>query len=155
MRLQPLRAFLWLLFVPLAGYAFEADPYVEVLIPNGMPIKIEVQRDQRDPEILKYVFRRIVPKDVARAKITVVMLGDDGAIKFQSPMAGDALSDQMTVATVDASVTRLLVVVNWVETNQGRWVPDTKNQQLDIGELIRCGAKGLPKAKFISHKPTA
>lgn len=151
MRLQPLRVFFVLLLVPLTGQAFQSEPRVDVLIPKGMPIKIEIQRDQTESDILKYIITRIVPKDAHQAKITIVMLDGNGTIKYKRSVVGNHLSDPMSIATADSSVARILLVVEWLETGRGKWVPDNKTQQLDIDLLIKHGAELLPKARFIGN----
>jgi hypothetical protein len=152
MVLQPLRAFFMLLLVPLIGQAFQSEPQVDVLIPKGMPIKIAVQRDQEESEILKYIVRRTVPKDAVQAKITMVMLDQNGTIKFSRAVKGDHLSEPMSIATADPSIARILLVVEWLETGRGKWVLNTKTQQLDIDLLVKHGAGALPNAKFIGKK---
>lgn len=149
MKLQLLRAFLLLLLVPMVGQAFQSEPCVEVLIPKGMPIKIEAQRDQSDSQILKFTIRRIVPKDARRAKITTVMVDRNGIVQYLRPRVGNNLSDPMSIATADTSIARILLVVGWLETDRGKWVMDTKTQDVDIELLVKQGAKALPQSKFI------
>jgi hypothetical protein len=152
---QPMRAFLVLLLASLVGQAARLQPYVEVLIPEGMPIKIDVQRDQSESQIVKYIINRIVPKDARQARITTVMVDKNGTIKFVSPMVGGQLNDPMSIATGDTSVERILLVVEWLETDRGKWIVDTRNQKLDIELLVKHGAKALPRSKFIDKDKDA
>lgn len=148
---QPLRALFVLLLLPLAGQAIQSKLCVQVLIPEGMPIKMEVERDQTDPQILKYIVTRSVPKDARQAKITTVMLDQNGTVKYSRSGVGNQLNDPMSIATADISVARILLIVELLETDRGKWVPDTKNHQLNINLLIKHGAEALPKARFISN----
>lgn len=156
MTLNSDRAFFMLLVVllaPLAAQALQLQPCVEVLIPKGMPIKMTVQRDESESQILKYIIKRTdLPKDTRRAKITTVMLDEHGTIKFMRSREGDHLSDPMSIATADTTVARVLLIVDWLETDRGKWVVDTKSQQVDIESLIKRGAKALPKSKFVGKQ---
>lgn len=129
----------------------EFRPSVEVLIPQGMPIKMDVQRDQRAPKIVKYIIKRIVPKNASQASIIAVLVDKYGVIKIVDPMVGDRLTDPMTIATADKSIARILLIVEWLELNNGKWVVDTKADELDIESLVKRGAKALPCAKFIGR----
>jgi len=90
-----------------------------------------------------------VSSDVRRAKITTVMLDANGMIKFKRSREGDHLIDPMTIATADTSVARILLIVEWLETEKGKWVLDAKSDSLDIPLLAKQGAKALPKAIFV------
>ncbi len=130
----------------------DIGPSVDVLIPQGMPIKMDVQRDQRMPEIVKYIIRRLVPKNANRASIIAVLVDKDGIIKLVDPMVGNHLTDPMTIATADKSIARILLIVEWLEVNNGKWIVDSKAHELDIESLVKRGAKALPCAKFIELK---
>lgn len=134
-----------------AVHAFQSEPTVEILIPKDMPITMDFKRDQSEPEILKYIFTRNV-KNARRAKITIAMLDENGTIKFKRSKEGDHLQDPMTIATADTSVARILLIVEWLETDKGRWVLNTKAESLDIPLLAKGGAKVLPRATFIATK---
>jgi hypothetical protein len=141
-----------LLFLSLtAVQAIQSEPSVEILIPKGMPITMEFKRDKSEPEILKYIFTRGV-KNARRARITFAMLDANGSIKFTRSREGDHLNDPMTIATADTSVVRILLIVEWIETDKGKWVWDTKAQALDISLLAKSGAKALPNATFIAKQ---
>lgn len=152
MKLQPLHTFFVVLLVPLAGQAVQSEPSVEVLIPKGMPIKMEIQRDLTESQIVKYIIRRTVPRDSRQAKITTVMLDRNDAIKFSSPRVGNNLTDPMSIATADTSVTRILLIVEWLETNKGKWVMDTETGSVGLNVLIKHGARALPRSKFVPKK---
>ena len=150
MVVHSLRALCVLLLVFLAtAHALQTPPLVEVLIPKGMPITIDVQRDESDPQILKYIFKRHA-KYAVRAKITIAMFDESGTTKFKRSREGDHLNEPMTIATADTSVSRILLVVEWLETDKGKWVLDSKAETLDISLLAKEGAKVLPKAMFVA-----
>jgi len=56
----------------------------------------------------------------------------------------------MTIAIADTSVTRILLIVESLETEKGKWILDTKAGILDISLLVKEGAKALPKAVFVA-----
>ena len=124
-------------------------PSVDILIPKGMPIRIKPEREVNDSGIVKYVFTRIVSKGAHRARIITVMVDKNGEIKIIHSAEGDFLSDPMSIATADKSVVRILVIVEWVETNRGKWVLDTPAQKVDIESLVQHGVKRLPASRFI------
>lgn len=148
--LQQLCTLLALSLMPLPGQTAQSRPCVDVLIPGGMPIKMEVHKDESESEILKYDINRIVSSDARRAKITIVMLDGNGMIKLRHPQVGGDLSDPMSIATADRTVSHIYLIVEWLETNQGKWVADTKSGQLDIESLIKPNAPALPKSRFIA-----
>ena len=149
MTVKALHSILGLLFVSLASAsAFQAEPSVEVLIPKGMPMTIDVHRDQDEPQILKYVFNRHA-KGAHSARITVVMLDESGSIRFTRTREGNNLSDPMTIATADSSVARILLIVEALETKKGTWLLDPKGKALDVSLFAKSGGKDLPKATFI------
>lgn len=149
---RSLRILFMLLLVPLVGQALQSEPCVDVLIPEGMPIKIWAERDLTESDILKYIVTREVAGDALQAKITTVMLDENGTIKFKRSREGGRLNDQMSIAAADKNVSRILIIVDWLETNRGRWVPNTKTQEMDLEQLIKHGTKALPKAKFIRNE---
>lgn len=122
---------------------------VEILVPKKMPITITYQRDYSEPQILKYVFHRNA-KGALRARITTVMLDETGTVRFKRSREGDHLSEPMSIATADTSIARILLIVEWLETDKGKWVLDTKSDSLDIPSLVKHGAKALPKAIFVA-----
>src|SRR6185295_10955763 len=114
----PLCALLITFLFPSAEQAIESPSCVHVLIPSGMPIKIHVHKDESESEIQKYVIDRTVSSDVRRARITTVMLDENGMIKFKRSREGDHLNDPMSIATADTSVARILLIVEWLETDK-------------------------------------
>lgn len=137
--------------MPLSGQAMQSHPYIDVLIPAGMPIKVDVHRDETEPGIFKYDITRIVARDAQRAKITIVMLDANGKIRRITPIVGGHLADPMSMAATDTSICRIVFIVEWLETDQGKWVVDTKSQQVDIESLIKPNAEPIPKARFIAN----
>jgi hypothetical protein len=139
--------FVLLLISQVSAHGLQSQPSVEILIPKGMPITIDVQRDRTEMQILKYVFVRHA-KGAHRARITIAMLDENGTIKFKRSTEGDHLNEPMTIATADTSVARVLLIVEWLETDKGKWVLDKKAEPLDIPSLAKQGIKTLPKATF-------
>lgn len=140
------------LLIPLLGQAQEPQTTMEILIPKGIPMKIEFHRDMRHPNIVKYVIKRIVPKDALQAYIISVMVDKDGVARFIDPMVGGQLTDPMSIATADKDIVRILLIVEWLETDTGKWVVNNSTRKLDIEALVKRGAKALPCAKFVSKK---
>lgn len=145
-----------LFFLPL-GFAHTQNSKVELetMIPEGMPIKLEVLCDKTESSIAKYTVNRVLLDKVKGAKFLIVMIGVDGKV---APTEGSVLrfashhlADPMTVATADPSVSKMLVMVEGVETASGKWVVDTSDENIPIEAIIEHGIKALPKAKFIKH----
>jgi hypothetical protein len=124
---------------------------VQVFIPEGMPIKLQVERDLSEPGIAKYIVKRIVSDDAQSARIATAMLDKDGKLLPQSVFRGTSnrLADPMSVATGDTRAVKLLIIVEVLNTAKGKWVPDNEEHQLSIKELIEHGSDALPKAKFL------
>jgi hypothetical protein len=129
---------------------------VQVFIPQGMPIKLQVERDLGEPNIAKYIVKRIVSDDARSARIATAMLDRDGKLLHESVFreTSDHLADPMSVATGDTRAAKLLLIVEVLNTTKGRWVPDNEEQQLSIKELIKHGSDALPRAKFLEVRRT-
>ena len=80
------------------------------------------------------------------------MIDKEGKIKIIDPMVNDNLADPMVIATTDKSIARILIIVERLETRNGRWVADVKDGHLDIESLASKGAQALPCAKFFPRE---
>jgi len=146
-------AFLSTSFSP-ASQSSQVCPQAEVLVPVGMPMetKIERCRDSGEASVGRYVVKRIVPANARGAMFLLFMVGTDGKVVAGSEMRFPSyrLSDPMTLASADKTVSKILVVVEWLETDGGKWVLDsTSPRQAVPEEIAKHGAKALPKAVFV------
>src|SRR5207244_246718 len=91
---------------------------VQVFIPQGMPIKLEVERDLTEPGIAKYIVKRIVSDDARSARIATAMLDSEGKLIRPSVFRGTSnrLADPMSVATADRRAVKLLIIVDGLNT---------------------------------------
>jgi len=137
------------LFTSLFGQT-GLEPTVDILIPKDMPIQITAERVQNDEQILKYIIKRSVPRGVQRGKIIVVMADKSGTILYEDRKVGAGLNDPMSLAIGDGRVARILLVVEWIETDRGRWVIESKTQELDAKTLLKRGANAPLRSRFIS-----
>ena len=153
MTIRSFHAYAFLLAIPLAAHAVQTQPCANVLVPKGMPITMTAKQDVSEPEILKFIITRNVPKDARRAKIITVMLDKNGTIKYIRSKVGDQLSDPMSIGTADKSIARILLIVEWLETDKGKWVMDTNDRRpFDVEAFINLGTATLPQATFIKNE---
>jgi hypothetical protein len=125
----------------------------EVLIPEGMPITLDVSLDEHDHET-KYNIRRKVGPDVDRVVMRVLTVGPDQNIDTEPGMVAELMtareSDHASVAwPVTHDVRRLIVIVERVETSSGVWVLDNQDGHIEPKAIIERGRDALPKATFI------
>jgi hypothetical protein len=128
----------------------------EVYISSGMPITIDVSRDDPDQETIKYVIRPQFGPDIKMVSLWFHTIKADGTlysttgqIKFQEIEKPTETGSYSWKKADDVS--RFLVIVLSVQTLDGIWVPDIPDvRQFPINEIVNKGAVALPKAKF--HK---
>lgn len=137
---------------PLQQAGIEA----QALVPKGMPIKLKITYDETEGSTTSLTIKRIVPNDAKGAMFLVAMIGVDGKVV---PGQGSLLripsyhlTDPMTVATANPNVARILIVVEWLEVESGKWVIDNSQQVIPHNAVIESGEVALPKAVFIPHR---
>ena len=135
-----------------------AKPHLkpEVYIPKGMPVSLDVSRDEQDPDLIKYIIHPRVESDVDQVSIFLFTVGPDNKVDT----APDQLKQLRTTRTNDTAihswpiakdVRRLIVIVEGVKTSDGIWKLDGQSQVLHVGEIVERGARALPEAKFIKR----
>jgi hypothetical protein len=127
----------------------------EVYIPSGMPVTIDVSRDDPDPETIKYIISPQFDPDIEVVSVWLYKVNSSGKIYSASAQI-KFLDIDKRAETGNYSwnktddVSRFLVIVFTVKTHEGIWAPDiTDVRQFPINEVMNKGAAALPKAKFI------
>lgn len=127
----------------------------EVHIPSGMPVTIDVSRDDTDPETIKYIIRPQFEPDIEVVSVWSYSINSSGEIYAASSQI-KFLDINKRAETGSFSwnktddVSRLLVIVFTIKTHEGIWAPDISDvRQFPINEIVNKGAAALPKAKFI------
>lgn len=129
----------------------------EIYIPSGMPVTIDVSRDDPAPETIKYIVRPRFDPDIKMVSLWFQTIKADGTfysasgqIKFQE-VEKSAGNGSYSWNETDG-VSRFLVIVLSVQTVEGIWVPDIPDiRQFPINEIVKKGAAALPKAKFYKN----
>lgn len=128
----------------------------EVYIPEGMPVTVDVSRDDQVSERVNYIIRPQFGLDVDVVSLWLFTINTDGTM--------DSSSGQIKFIDIDKhaeigsfswnrteDVGRFLVVVQTVKTLDGIWVPDIPIKQFPLNEIVTKGAAALPKAKFLKE----
>jgi hypothetical protein len=129
----------------------------EVYIPSGMPVTVDVSRDEGEIERIKYIIHSKVGLDVDQVKLLLFTTdakhkdetysGDFNMAVINKPEESASISWDRT-----QDVRRLIVIVQSVKTTDGIWVLDIPDlKQFPIQEVMENGTVALPKAKFINE----
>lgn len=149
-----------------AGFAqHPPDPKIEIYIPTGMPIRIEVTRDENEQAITKYNIKRIVGPEVDKVMFTVLNLGPDNELRYDPTSINSSIAKNEARVTTNkdwplaskawvssADVRRFIIIVERVETDSGAWVFESENQRADLRAIVERSADALPRAKFIKKE---
>lgn len=143
-------------FITLAATCQSRGIKPEVLIPEGMPIRLDISLDGNERERTKYIIRRTADPEVSYVTMTLLTVGSDNKVDADSSQVVEAMtaSEGDTASQAwprAAAVRRLIVIVKRVETSSGVWVLDSENQQADLQAIVERGLDALPKAKFIEQ----
>lgn len=138
---------------PMALSQRAPDPRVEIYIPLGMPIRIEVARDEEEQAITKYNIKRMVTSEVEKMTMVNLIVGSDGQVIKAKRFTVDRVSDPASIAWASTvKVDRLILIVERLETKKGAWVIDAEDQSTDLKAIVEQGADALGRAKFIKNK---
>ena len=153
--MKPLRMVLCpcvlMLLAPTAFAQRPPDPRVEVYIPNGMPIQIEVTRDQDERTITKYNIKLVVGPRVSKVTMARLLVGPDGRVRKETQFTTANLADPTSIAWASSvEVHRLIFIIKHLETDNGAWVTD--REDINVRAIIERGAKALPRARFIARE---
>ncbi|MEK6304625.1 MAG: hypothetical protein AABO41_28410 [Acidobacteriota bacterium] len=136
-------------------------PAIEIYVPQGMPVQIEVTRDERDLSITKLNIKRIVGPEVRSMSVTEWMMGPeytsttdpkpvtDGRIsRYTTYNVGDPASAAWA-SSVD--VRRFILLVERLETDTGVWVmgDGSKDRLATLAAIVERGVSAVPRATFI------
>lgn len=127
----------------------------EVYIPSGIPVTIDVSRDDPDPETIKYIIRPHFDPDIEVVSVWLYKVNSSGKIYSASAQIKfldiDKRAETSSYSwTKTDDVSRFLVIVFTVKTHEGIWAPDISDvRQFPINEIVNKGAAALPKVKFI------
>lgn len=128
------------------------DPNVEIYIPRGMPIRIEASRDEEEPRITKYIVERRVAAEVQRLTMVELLVGPGAEVIRSRRYTTTRVSDPVTIAWASvARVGRLILIVERLETRNGAWVIDAKDQTINLRAVVAHGAKAVHRAKFVQR----
>jgi hypothetical protein len=141
------------LFVPIASAQHSLDQKAEIYIPAGMPIQIEVKRDESEKTAHKYLVHRTTGPNVHKVKMFVLTsLPDERNSQAQQGWTSNDEEAPAIVWGLDKRVDRLIVVIQRVETDDGVWVIDADDQQEAVGEAIKLHDRTLLRGKFIDKR---
>lgn len=144
-----------MLFILISSVLTQQDsPQVEILVPTGMPIEMKVSNCEIKESFTRFKIERKVPKEAKSATFIIVMVGKDGKLlsgegsilRFKSM----DLSDPMTIATGDQNVAKIIITVETIVTQEGKWVPNNQERMIPLNAVIERGKLGLPNAILIS-----
>ena len=127
----------------------------EVYIPSGMPVMIDVSRDDPDPETIKYIIRPHFDPEIKAVSVWLYKINSSGKIYSASAQIKFLDIDKRAETgsyswNKTDDVGRFLVIGFTVKTHDGIWAPDISDvRQFPINEIVNKGAAALPKAKFI------
>ena len=155
-----------LMSVAAAGLAQRPpEPKIEIYIPTGMPIRMEVTRDENEQTITKYNIKRIVGPEVGKVMFTVLTLGPDNELRYDPTSINSSIAKNEARVTTNknwplaseawlssADVRRFIIIGERVETDTGVWVFESENQRADLRAIVERGAEALPRAKFIKRE---
>lgn len=127
----------------------------EVYIPSGMPVTLDVSRDDPNPETINYIIRPQFDPDIEVVSVWFYKI--DSSDKIYSASTNIKFLDIDKRAETGSfswnktdDVSRLLVIVFTVKTHDGIWAPDISDvRQFPINEIVNKGVAALPKARFI------
>jgi|SRR6185503_777887 len=127
---------------------------IEIHVPKGMPIKLRPSADRANPQVSKYIIKRVVNEDARGATFIVAMIDKNNNILpgTRNKFTTSNLSDPMTIATSDPRVAKIVIIVESLETSTGRWVPGNRNQAISIDDVLLRRRNALPSAKEVLAK---
>jgi hypothetical protein len=124
------------------------DP--EIFIPEGMPIQIEVKRDESVLHQNKYLITRKTTPEVHKVKM-FVLAADEADRKGHGSILWTINDD--TPASIswplDDKVNRLIIIVQQVETDDGVWVIDAPDSIAEIQQAVEHSDLTLMRGRFI------
>ncbi len=130
---------------------------VEVWTPAGMPL--ELKYEFYEPNIIRMT--KVIAADARKVSILAVPLDENGEptrnTVARCRMLTDRPTDPMTWGTADPRVKKLILILEWVEFDTGKWVTDTpyiKFPEVDekgfseLREFLKRGKENIPPARF-------
>jgi len=150
-----------LLLIPVAAFLISTTVACEtrriepeVLIPEGMPVTLDVWLDKSEREETKFHIRHHAGPEVDFVTLILLTVGQDNKVDSDSRQLVEAMtareSDLASTAWPKTEdVRRLIVIVKRVDTSSGEWVLDSEDQNADLQAIVERGRDALPKAKFI------
>ncbi len=136
-------------------------PSIEVYVPQGMPVQIEVTRDERELSITKLNIKRIVGPEVKSISVIEWMVGPERKSTTDSKIVTDGrisqyttyrVSDPASVAWASSvDVRRFILVVERLETDTGVWVmgEEGEDRRATLAAIVDRGVNAVPRARFI------
>ena len=126
------------------------EPKIEIYIPTGMPIQIEVKRDESVIDKVKYLIERTTGPEVDRVQIFMLSHSEEakqgnGALVWTNREVSTASMSWPLNKKVD----RLIVMVKRVETNDGVWLIDAPDSIAEMSTAVEHGDTSLMRARFI------
>ena len=136
-------------------------PSIEVYVPEGMPIQIEVTRDERELSITKLNIKRIVGPEVKSISVTEWMVGPEQKSTADPKIVTDGRIRRYTTSKVvdpasvawasSVDVRRFILIVERLETDTGVWVmaDEGEDRSATLAAIVDRGVSAVPRAKFI------
>ena len=142
----------FLISLAAACEARRIDP--EVLVPESMPVTLDVWLDKSEHEKTKFHIRHHAGPEVDFVTLILLTVGRDNKVDADSSQMVEAVTARentyaSTVWPRTDDVRRFIVIVKRVEISSGEWVLDSEDQNAYLQAIVERGRDALPKAKFI------
>jgi hypothetical protein len=130
----------------------EAQTRIEIFIPEGMPVQIEVKHDQSALHHNKYLITRKTALDVHKVKMFILAANDTDRKGHGSLIwSVDDDSPASISWPMDEKVNRLIVIVQRVETDDGVWLIDAPDSIAEMEQAVKHSDLKLMRARFIKE----
>jgi hypothetical protein len=127
----------------------------EVFIPDGVPVTLDVSRDDHDSGLITYNVRATLAADAEIVTMFITTVGADNRFRPEADDAAEATLSRDEDHTsygwpMGEDIRRLIVIVERVETASGVWRLDGDlPRDTLLRAVVEHGRDALPKAKFI------